>query len=96
MARPSKHHRHVKHYHLARKLAVLQASGMGLSFSHEMRTLEGSMLAEQIAKLGQSGENLDMGTIIPADICMPLQQTHCRKGKAFSSVAAIDIAVGGQ
>ena len=32
------------------------------------------MLAEQIAKIGQSGEDLDMGTIRPADICMPLLQ----------------------
>ena len=66
--------RHVKHYHLARKLDILQASGMGLSFPRNMRTPEGNMLAEQIAKIGQSGEDLGMGTIIPADICMPLLQ----------------------
>jgi hypothetical protein len=30
------------------------------------------MLAEQTAKMGHSGEDLDMGTVIPADICMPL------------------------
>ncbi len=34
--------RHVKHYHLARKLAILQASGMGLSFPRDMRTLASS------------------------------------------------------
>ena len=66
--------KHVKHYHLARKLAILQASGMGLSFPRNMRTPEGNMLAEQIAKIRQSGEDLGMGTIIPADICMPLLQ----------------------
>ncbi len=72
--------RHVKHYHLARKLAILQASGMGLSFPRSMRTPEGNMLAEQIAKIGQSGEDLDMGTIIHADICMPLLQLQLQLG----------------
>jgi len=31
-----------------------------LSFPRDMRTLEGNMLAEQIAKVGQSGEDLDI------------------------------------
>ncbi len=61
--------RHVKHYHLARKLAILKASGMGLRFPRDMRTLEGNILAEQIAKIGQSGEDLDMGTITYACLC---------------------------
>ena len=66
--------RHVKHYNLARKLAILQALDIALSFPRDMKTLEGNMLAEQIAEFGQSVEDLDMGTIIPADICMPLLQ----------------------
>ena len=66
--------RHMKHYHLARKLAILQASGMGLSFPRNMRTPQGNMLAEQVAKIGHCGEDLDIGMIIPADICMPLLQ----------------------
>ncbi len=32
------------------------------------------MLAEQIENFGHSGEHLDKGTIIPADICLPLLQ----------------------
>ena len=32
------------------------------------------MLAEQIAKIGQSGQDQDVGTITPADICVPLLQ----------------------
>ena len=64
----------MKHHHLTRKLAILQALGMRLSFHQNLETLEGNMFAEQIAKIGQSGENLDKGTIIPADICRPLLQ----------------------
>jgi len=74
----------VKHHLLTKKLAILQALGMGLSFHQNMETLEGNMFAEQIAKVGQ-GENLDMGTIKPADICMPLATTASQTYPAGSA-----------
>ena len=66
--------KHVRHYHLARNLAILQACGMGLRFPQNMKTLEGNMLAQQMANVNQGGESLGLEMTIPADICMPLMQ----------------------
>ena len=64
----------VKHYHLARKLAILQASDLELRFPNNMKSLEGNMLAEQMAALKHQGEDLGVQNDIPADVCMPLLQ----------------------
>ena len=66
--------RQVKHYHLARKLAILQASDLKLRFPNNMKSLEGNMLAEQMAALKHQGEDLGVQNDIPADVCMPLLQ----------------------